>query len=248
MLILPVRTPLLSPGSDIAGAIIAAGAQPRDIMVVSSKAMATIEGSIVSLNDVTPSMEAQGYGEKTGLQPHFCEAVLRETTYRNGSVRGHCPFAILTELQPTGMTGSILAANAGMDKSNTAAGTAIGWPKDPVTSARMLRDALGGTVAVIVSDSCCVPRRDGVSAYALAVAGMDPIIDEKGHADLFGKPLSITKEARADQLATAANVLMGNADQSCPAAIIRDHGCAMTDFAGWVPGMPREKDLFTGLL
>ena len=71
---------------------------------------------------------------------------------------------------------------------------------------------------------------------------------QKGKQDLFGKELKITTEAIADQLATAANTLMGNASQSTPIVIIRDHGIPLSDFAGWVPGIEPSADLFRGIL
>ena len=75
-------------------------------------------------------------------------------------------------------------------------------------------------------------------------SGLDPLLSQKGKTDLFGKPLKITTEAVADQLATAANFLMGNAAQSIPAVIIRDHGLTLSDWEGWIPGIEPEKDLF----
>jgi coenzyme F420-0:L-glutamate ligase/coenzyme F420-1:gamma-L-glutamate ligase len=82
----------------------------------------------------------------------------------------------------------------------------------------------------------------------LTVSGFDPLISQIDTPDLFGTPLKMTHEATADQLATAANFLMGNADESTPAVVIRDHGLPLTDFHGWVPGIARKDDLFAGLL
>jgi coenzyme F420-0:L-glutamate ligase/coenzyme F420-1:gamma-L-glutamate ligase len=106
----------------------------------------------------------------------------------------------------------------------------------------------GKKIAVIVGDSCCVMTRRGVTAFALTCAGIDPLKSEVGSKDLFGKKLNITHEAIADQLATAANAVMGNAAQSTPAAVIRNHGMELTEFCGWVPGIPPEEDLYRDLL
>lgn len=84
----------------------------------------------------------------------------------------------------------------------------------------------------------------GVTAFALVVVGFDPIENYIGKKDLFGRQLLVTREARADQLATAANFLMGNADQAIPAVIVRGHGLPFSDFAGWVPGIKKEEDMF----
>ena len=98
------------------------------------------------------------------------------------------------------------------------------------------------SVAILLSDSCCRPGRLGVVAFALVCAGMDPLKSEVGRKDLFGKELRFTNEAIADQLATAANAVMGNAGQSTPAAIIRDHGRTLSDFCGWVEGIEAKND------
>jgi len=83
-----------------------------------------------------------------------------------------------------------------------------------------------------------------VTAFALVVSGFDPLVSKIGERDLFGRELTMTVEAVADQLATAANMIMGNAAESRPATIIRNHGIPFTDFEGWVPGISKEEDLF----
>lgn len=82
---------------------------------------------------------------------------------------------------------------------------------------------------------------------ALTVAGFDPIISQVGKQDLFGHDMTMTSEAVADQLATAANYIMGNINQAIPAVVIRGHTLPMTQFSGWVPGMSAEEDMFQGM-
>ncbi len=283
MLLSPITTRLIQDGDDLAALLLAsASIAEGDIVVLSSKAVATAEGAAIDLHTLTPSKEAKRWSTACGRSPAFCQAVLHEVERLHGKVIGTCPGALLTELRPDGLAeGTIFAANAGLDQSNVAEGFAIGWPRDPVASVRRIRqeieqchgepvepwrralpfDELRVTpslkegrkmkrtkIAIILSDSCCIPRRRGVTAHALVVAGIDPLHSEIGHKDLFGKPLRITIEARADQLATAANILMGNAGQSVPAALIRNHGIPLTRFEGWVPGIEPEHDLFRGLL
>ncbi len=244
MLILPVITKRLKRGDDLARILREnANFNDGDILVVSSKVIAMTEGAEIDLQKITPSEEAKKLSTRCGQDPHFTQAVVDEAKRMNGETAGVSPHALLTSLRPSGMKkGRILCPNAGLDRSNVESGCVIGWPKDPVASARKLSETL--KMPVIISDSCCVPSRLGVTAFALACCGLDPIRNEIGKPDLFDSPLKITNEAVADQLATAANAVMGNADQSCPAAIIRDHGIPHSDFCGWIDGIEPDDDLF----
>ena len=144
MLLLPVHTPLLKPGDDLASAIIKGGAlQSGDIVVVSSKAVATVENAFIELASMSISHEAQECSTRCGRSAGFCQAVLGELKRLNGEIIGNCPGALLTEVQPEGpMKGTILTANAGLDESNAPTGMAIGWPRDPVLSIRKLKEVL----------------------------------------------------------------------------------------------------------
>ena len=250
MHLIPIRTPVIRNGDDVAAILrSSADIQDGDIIVISSKAVATAEGDAVDLSSCTISPEALEWAEKTGRSSAFMQAVLDETKRLKGTVTGHCPGALLTEVRPHGLrVGSIFAPNAGMDESNIDTGFAVGWPADPVVSAKRLREGLNANCAVIIGDSCCRPRRLGVTAFALTVSGLDPLKSEVGSSDLFGHELRVTVEATADQLATAANALMGNADQSTPAVIIRDHSMPLSDFSGWVDGIEPDEDLFSSIL
>jgi coenzyme F420-0:L-glutamate ligase / coenzyme F420-1:gamma-L-glutamate ligase len=250
MQLFPVQTGILKDGDPLSDSILkAVQLQDNDVIVCSSKVVATTEGGAIALEDLIVSDDARMWAKRCGKSPAFRQAILEETARMNGHVVSGSPQAMLTELQPDGLKeGSILAVNAGLDQSNTEEGFAIGWPYDPVASAHRLRQELMAQsekhIAVIISDSCCRPRRLGVTAMALTVSGMDPLHSQIGKPDLFGQSLRMTHEATADQLATAANLLMGNANQGIPAVIIRDHGIPLTDFEGWVPGIDPEEDIF----
>lgn len=256
MELLPIHTPILKEDDDLAGLIADAGVEEGDIVAVSSKAAAVIEGSVIDLNKLDVSDEAKEWSDKlnrTEPNPAFRQAILDEVKRRNGKVLPSCPHAMLTEITPDELEeGSLLLPNAGLDQSNIQEGYAIGWPRDPLASAAHLRREIahrsGKRIAAMLTDSGCRPRRIGVTAIALTVSGFDPLEDQRGKADLFGRDLRMTQEARADQLATAANFLMGNADESIPAVIIRGHGLTINDFEGWVPCINAEDDLFRGVL
>jgi coenzyme F420-0:L-glutamate ligase / coenzyme F420-1:gamma-L-glutamate ligase len=248
MELLAIRTQIIGKGDDVAS-IIAANAtiQSGDIIAITSKVIATAEGTIVDLSSLTPTAEAISYAEQTKRSPAFMQAVIDETKRLNGKIIGHCPGAVLCEVRPDGMgKGTILTANAGMDESNVEPGTAVGWPHDPVAACKELSEKLG--CGVLIIDSCCVPRRNGVTAFALAVCGFDPLRSEIGKADLFGKKLSVTVEAVGDQLATMSAMIMGNAAQSIPATIIRGHGIPESDYCGFTEGIEPEEDLFRAII
>src|SRR3989338_9234606 len=240
MELLPILTPRLKAGDDLVSQLTKGKPRPGDIIAVSSKAVATVEGSAIDLRKLSVSAEAALWATKLNrddpLEGAFRQAVINETARMNGRVLDTSAYAMLTELRPDGLTeGTILAVNAGLDQSNTLPDHAIGWPKDPVASARKLRQHLEQTlhvagstfhgetlsnvqrgtserrIGILLTDSCCRPRRLGVTAMALAVSGFPPLISQIGKPDLFGKELRMTFEATADQLATAANFLMGNA-------------------------------------
>ena len=257
MKIIPTQTSLIKENDDLVQMISdSSELEDGDIVVISSKAVAMSEGELIDLSKVKISDEAKEWTEKLerdNPNPAFRQAILNETDRMHGKVLPSCEHAMLTEIKPDGLpSGTILAANAGLDRSNAPEGFAIGWPKDPISSAKRIRkelsDKTGKNIAVMITDSCCRPRRVGVTAIALTVAGIDPLQSQVGKDDLFGKDLRMTEEATADQLATAANFVMGNADQSIPAVIIRDHKIPITDFEGWVPGIEPEEDLFKGML
>lgn len=265
MELLAIRSPMLRQGDDLSHVFINVGLQTGDIVVISSKAVATVEGAMIDLASIKPTSEAEAWAKRCGGTPQFRQAVLNEVKRLNGTIHAGCLLAMLTELKPEGLpSGTILVANAGLDESNAPKGYCIGWPREPVKSIRRLRKELeeslktkrtkktkknsssssSSSIALILSDSTCRPRRIGVTAIALAVSGIHPLQSCIGNKDLFGKDLRMTQEAVADQLATAANMLMGNAAQSIPAVIIRDHNIPLSDYEGWVAGIEEVNDLF----
>lgn len=247
MELIPLKTPILQRGDDLSAALKKAGEiRPNDIVVITSKVVAACEDAYINLNTIKVSPEAVIEAEKTGGRtPAFCQAVMNETARMHGKMIGRCPGALLTLLHPEPQIW-IVSVNAGMDQSNVPDGFALGWPLNSGASAKRMREELG--CAVIIIDSCCMPLRTGISAYALACAGVDPARDEIGKPDLFGRALRMTRDNVADELAAATSLIMGNAAQSTPAVIVRDHGLPPSDFCGWIPTFPPEEDLFRDVL
>jgi coenzyme F420-0:L-glutamate ligase len=213
-----------------------------DILAFTSKIVAYAEGRLVKLAEVKPSESANQLARKFSLQPEFAELILREADKIYGGVEK----AVLT------LKGGILTANAGIDNKNAPPGSAVLWPLNPREWARKTREEVkrktGKKIGVLIVDSSLVPLRIGTSGLALAVAGFKPIRDTRGERDLYGKPLTITRHAVADDLASAAHLLMGEAAEKTPIVLIKD---APVDFDETAYGseemmMPSDECIFMG--
>jgi coenzyme F420-0:L-glutamate ligase/coenzyme F420-1:gamma-L-glutamate ligase len=218
--------------------------EDNDVLALTSKVVSCSEGRAVRLSEVKPSKEAKRLAKEYSLKPEFAELILREAD----KVWGGVERAVLT------LKNGVMAANAGIDNKNAPSDYAVLWPKDPPASAREARDRIkrrtGKDVAVMIVDSGLVPLRIGTSGLALAVAGFKPIRDSRGCKDLFGKSIVITRQAVADDLASAAHLLMGEATEKTPLVLIKD---APVNFDDGVYGsadmmMPFEECIFMNTL
>ncbi|MHA2233603.1 MAG: coenzyme F420-0:L-glutamate ligase [Candidatus Hodarchaeales archaeon] len=187
----------------------------HDILVIASKAVAASQGRVIPLDATQPSKKALKLASECGLEPAFVELAIREAE----NVLGVVPGAILT------ISNGIVQANAGVDRSNTAPGTAILLPTASKAIARTIQKDIykmvGLRIAVIIGDSRTTPLRRGTSGVALAVSGMSPVIDDRGKTDLFGNQMRITWRAVADNCCCAAQLLMGESDEQIPVVVIR---------------------------
>ena len=186
-----------------------------DVLVISSKFVAVSEGRIVKLASVKPGARAKDIAGEHRMDPRLCELVLRESD----EVLGGIPGFLLTSKD------GLLTPNAGIDKSNTKHGTVVLYPRRPEVSARRIRESFqfsrGVSVGVIICDSRLSPTRRGTTGVAVAASGIDAVLDMRGRTDLFGNVLKVTSQALADDLSSAAEVLMGESDESVPIVLIR---------------------------
>ena len=128
----------------------------------------------------------------------------------------------------------VLIPNAGIDRSNVPEGEAVLWPSQPFESAEKIRQNLMkafniSELGIVISDSHCQPLRMGTSGIAIGWAGIEGVYDERGSKDLYGREMVYTKIAVADNLASAANLEMGETDASVPFVLIRDAKVVFTD-------------------
>jgi coenzyme F420-0:L-glutamate ligase/coenzyme F420-1:gamma-L-glutamate ligase len=220
------------PGDDVARLVIeAAGRQGTplrggDVLVISQKIVSKAEGRLLRLADVTPSAVASAMAAGLGRDPRLVEVILRESRRVVRMDRG----ILVTETHH-----GWVCANAGVDQSNVDADTVALLPEDPDRSARALaerfRAAVGGDVAVIVADTFGRPWREGLTNVAIGVAGMAALRSYLGERDPAGRPLQATILAVADEVASAAEPVMGKLDR-IPAAIVRGLFLAPDDGAG----------------
>jgi coenzyme F420-0:L-glutamate ligase / coenzyme F420-1:gamma-L-glutamate ligase len=223
--------PEIRAGDDLA-ALIGERVELRagDVLVVAQKAVSKAEGRVVRLDELEPSARAR---ELAGDDdPRRLEAILREAVR---IVRARPPLVIAETRH------GFVCASAGVDTSNAPeAGMLVLLPLDPDASARRLHERLG--VGVIVSDSFGRPFRHGTTDVAIGVAGLAPLLDLRGTRDRIGYELQTTQIALADELAGAAQLVMGKAD-GVPAALIR--GAPVSgDGSARELVMEPERDLF----
>jgi coenzyme F420-0:L-glutamate ligase/coenzyme F420-1:gamma-L-glutamate ligase len=239
--------PLIKEGDNIAGLVCNAAKkqntpiQERDVIVITHVAVSKAEGNVVNLDEVAPSERAKEIARQTSKEPELVEVILRETKeiVRIG------PNSIITETK-----NGIVCANAGVDRSNIEGErNVVLLPKNPEVSAQNIRKEIkkltGCDVAVIVSDTHGRPFRMGEINVAIGVAGIKPIRDRRGEKDLFGYVLRVKQTAVADELASAAELVIGQANEGIPVAIIRGYKHQQTENAAAAElTRPREKDLF----
>jgi coenzyme F420-0:L-glutamate ligase/coenzyme F420-1:gamma-L-glutamate ligase len=239
--------PLITEGDNIAELIVNAAArqntpiQEKDIIVITHKIVSKAEGNIVNLDEVTPSERAKEIAAKTAKEPALVEVILRETK----EIVRMSSNSLITEIES-----GIVCANAGTDKSNVEGERKISLlPKDPDASAQKIRQEIkrltNHDVAVIVSDTHGRPLRMGEINVAIGVAGINPTRDRRGEKDLFGYVLRVKQTAVADELASAAELLIGQANEGIPAAIIRGYSYQSAENASAKELIrPKEADLF----
>ena len=244
--ILPVGgIPEVRPGDDPSALIarVAGGdlLKTDDIVVVTHKVVSKAEGRLVDLATVEPSALAKGFAARYAKDPRQIEVVLRESKRIVRMDRG----IIISETHH-----GFVCANAGVDASNVSGDdTVCLLPLDPDASAARIRDKLAASLssdllAVVVSDSFGRPWRYGITNVAIGVAGMDPLADYRGETDPYGYPLTSSVLAVADELAAAAELVMGKTS-GIPVAAVRDY-----PYSPHPPGsgkdllMPPERDLF----
>jgi coenzyme F420-0:L-glutamate ligase/coenzyme F420-1:gamma-L-glutamate ligase len=209
-----------------------------DVLVIAQKIISKQEGRIVELSKIEPSLLAQGISSQYQKDPKVVELILKESKKIVRMQNG----VIIVETK----TGFV-CANAGIDESNVKDGFATLLPNDSDDSAKKIREDVlkktGKKIAVVISDTFGRPFRMGQTNCAIGLSGIVPILDYAGTKDSFGNVLRVTAIAISDEIASAAELVMGKNNQ-CPIAIIRDYkfsneGDSISEII-----RPEQEDLF----
>ena len=240
---------LVEPGDDLGAIAVAAFAanrivpEPGDVLVVAQKIVSKAEGRYVDVTTVEPSERAIALAAEVDKDPRFVEVVLSESK----RVVRHRPGLLIVEHRL-----GFVMANAGIDHSNlpTQAGgeRVLLLPQNPDGSALALRtelvDTFGTEISVIICDSFGRAWRKGTVGIALGAAGLPALIDMRGQPDLFGRELLVTETGFADEIAAAAGLLMGQADEAVPMVLVRGLGWSAPEVPAAALIRPAEHDLF----
>lgn len=240
--------PMVQPGDDLALLISQAlhrdGLTLRDgdVLVLAQKIVSKAEGRLIELATVQPSARAFDLAQEVGKDPRLVELVVREST----AVLRHQREVLIVE-QRLGF----VMANAGIDMSNVrqdGGEAALLLPEDPDASCAALRVALrtrcGADIGVVINDSHGRAWRNGTVGVAIGAAGMPALLDLRGTPDLFGRRLLITEVGLADEVASAASLLMGQAAEGSPAVLVRGLALARREGQARELIRPRQIDMF----
>ena len=189
--------------------------QHKDVLIVTQKVVSKAEGRVVKLDSIEPSASATSFARILKKDARVIELILRETKRIVKMARG----IIIVETRH-----GFVCANAGVDQSNVKKGSASLLPINPDESAENLRDQIrketGAEIGVVISDTFGRPWREGQVDVAVGIAGIGPLIDYRGKRDRYGYQLKATVIAAADELASAAELVMGKLS-GVPAVVVR---------------------------
>jgi coenzyme F420-0:L-glutamate ligase / coenzyme F420-1:gamma-L-glutamate ligase len=218
--------PLIHPGTDLIQLVCSItqtqgpALRDDDVLVIAQKIVSKAEGRYVDLNTIEPGERALALATQVQKDPRLVEVILKESR----RVLRHRAGVLIVEHR----LGFVLA-NAGVDQSNVDPGQGgrpvLLLPEDPDASARRLHEGLGRrlgkAVAVVINDSLGRAWRLGTVGVALGAAGLPGLLDLRGRPDLYGRPLQVSQTGFADEIAAAASLVMGQADEATPMVVLR---------------------------
>ena len=246
--IIPIRyLPIIKENDDLVKLTIKSlnkmGFQPKkkDVYVYSHVIISRVEGKHADLEKVNPSKIALNYAKFTGKDPRLVEIILRESR----AIRRMTSGVLITETKH-----GFVCANSGVDKSNVPGENIVApLPDDPDQSAlkirRRFKEISNVDVGVLIVDTHGRAHRNGEINVTIGASGFEVIRDRRGEKDLFGYELRVKRTAVADELASAAELVIGQSDEGVPVALIRGYDIIFSESSNAKELIrPREKDLF----
>ncbi|KXB05365.1 hypothetical protein AKJ49_00930 [candidate division MSBL1 archaeon SCGC-AAA382A03] len=243
--IIGVRTQLIEPNDNLTEIFLNAledqdlELKNNDIIVIASSAISTVTSRIRKIEEIVPSEKAKKLAQKCDLEEKYLEIILQESD----KILNPFKDCILT------LKDDMLRINAGVDRTNVPAGYALLLPKNSEKIASKIKTDIeketGKKIGVIISDSHVHPLRRGTTGQALGTSGINEAIDCRTQKDLYGRKLQITFRGIGDQLATAAQLVMGEADESIPIVIIRGADVAFSEKEGESLKIPPEECVYS---
>lgn len=210
-----------------------------DVIVIAHTIVSKAEGNVINLDDVKPSKLANNIAALQNKDPRKIEVVLREA---EEIVRMDDRILI------TATKHGFICANSAVDKSNSPGNTVVTLPKNSDESAKRIRQKIkkkmGIDIAIIISDTFGRPFRSGTINVAIGISGIMPLIEFKGKKDLYGYELKATVVSRADEICTAAGLIMGQSDEGYPIVIVRNASFVKGEGSIKEVIRPRDKDIF----
>ena len=239
--------PLVKAGDDLAKIIVETAAKNNvqiengDIIVVSQKIVSKAEGRVMKISQINPSEEALKLAEKVQRDPKLIELVLKETR----RIIKASPEILIVEDKR-----GLICINAGVDKSNVPRDSYSLLPENPDESARKIKERIaeltGKNVSVVIGDTFSRPFRRGQVEFAIGIAGIKPFKDYRGQRDLYNNLLRVKNVAIVDEIACAAELVMGQAKEAIPVVIIKNLERAETSEKSSIKelAISRQEDLF----
>lgn len=245
--------PLIGLGDDLAKIIVETARknilqfEDGDVIVAAQKIFSKAEGRVVKLRDVVASRKAQRLAKIVRKDPRFVELVIRET---KKVLKASHEILLVEDVR------GLVCINAGIDKSNVEGKNEFALlPENPDRSAqeccKRIQHLTGKEVAVVMSDTYSRPLRRGQVNFAIGVAGISPFRDYRGKSDLFGQVLKVKNVAIIDEIAAAAELIMGQGDEARPVVVLRGLDKSLVSREkGWIDDVfiSRKEDLFRNVL
>ncbi len=244
MEILGIKTPIIKPEDDLVEVILESLDENRklkdeDIIVIASSVVSTVDGRIRETENYEASERAERLARESDIEPKIAEIIIQEADRVLSPGQG----CVLT------MKDRMLKVNAGIDRTNAPEGEVLLLPKNPKERAeeiqRKLEEKTGRELGVVLSDSHVNPLRGGTIGQVIGSSGVNEVISCKKERDLYGNELKLTLRGIGDQLATAAQLLMGETDERIPAVLIRGAVEAFSEENGTSQKIPPEECVYS---